>query len=578
MTQTALCLRQHSVYQQLCRWLLMSLDRQPGDQLHITQALLADIFGVRREAVSEVAGKLQAEGVIRYTRGHISVLDRQGLVARACECYAVIQAGSERQLRPLSNVLNRPRPRHRSAPASLPQQAEERLRTAIAEAASEKERLLHSLRVQQIELELQNDEISNAYAEADALLDRYADIYDFAPVAYVTIDTLGVIRQINLAGAILLGLRRSEIARHRFITSVASPFLPAFNRFLEQVLKGRSKVQCEVELAATAHRPLARVTIDAIADEDARECHMVVCDVTAQRAAEHALRVREQYLRALLDNFPFMVWLKDVDSCFLAVNRPFADTFDWPSPESLIGKSDLDIASRELADAYRADDRAVLESGESKNVEEWVERHGRRVWHETFKSPVSVDGKIIGTVGFARDITERKAVEEREKSRARVLELITTGAPMQVILEAIVHAVEQENPAMLCSILLLDADGRHLLIGAAPSLPDFYNAALHGMEIGIGIASCGTAAFTGKRVVTGDIEQHPYWAPYKELAGKAGLGACWSEPIRSSLGQVLGTFAVYHRHAHQPANAEVSLIEEAAGLASIAIDKASHAG
>jgi CRP-like cAMP-binding protein len=91
MTQTAACNRHHSVEQQLCRWLLSTLDRVPSHELIITQELVASMLGVRREGITEAAGKLQDAGFIRYRRGHITVLDRPGLETRACECYAVVR-------------------------------------------------------------------------------------------------------------------------------------------------------------------------------------------------------------------------------------------------------------------------------------------------------------------------------------------------------------------------------------------------------------------------------------------------------------------------------------------------------
>jgi CRP-like cAMP-binding protein len=98
MTQTAVCNRHHAVDQQLCRWLLLSLDRLPGNELVMTQELIANMLGVRREGVTEAAGKLQAEGLIRYSRGHITVLDRRKLEARVCECYAVVKKEYDRLL------------------------------------------------------------------------------------------------------------------------------------------------------------------------------------------------------------------------------------------------------------------------------------------------------------------------------------------------------------------------------------------------------------------------------------------------------------------------------------------------
>jgi PAS domain S-box-containing protein len=147
-------------------------------------------------------------------------------------------------------------------------------------------------------------------------------------------------------------------------------------------------------------------------------------DVTESKRLADALRQREQYQRALLDNFPFMVWLKDEHSRFLAVNEAFARVFGWPSAESLIGKSDLDIAPADLAERYRADDQAVLQSGRSKQVEEPIEQEGRRIWFETYKSPVSIAGRVIGTVGFGRDITERKAAEWNLKMAVEVTQVV----------------------------------------------------------------------------------------------------------------------------------------------------------
>jgi CRP-like cAMP-binding protein len=98
MSQTAVCNRHHALDQQLCRWLLLSLDRLPGDELMMTQELIANMLGVRREGVTEAAGKLQEDGLIKYSRGHITVLDRPKLEKRVCECYAVVKKEIDRLL------------------------------------------------------------------------------------------------------------------------------------------------------------------------------------------------------------------------------------------------------------------------------------------------------------------------------------------------------------------------------------------------------------------------------------------------------------------------------------------------
>jgi len=147
-------------------------------------------------------------------------------------------------------------------------------------------------------------------------------------------------------------------------------------------------------------------------------------DVTEAKRFGDLLRVREQYQRALLDNFPFAVWLKDEQSRFVAVNATFVKVFGRPSTESLVGKTDFDIAPADLASRYRADDQAVLQSGRSQQVEELIETDGRRTWFETYKSPVTIGGRVFGTVGFGRDVTQRKEAEWNLKMASEVAQVV----------------------------------------------------------------------------------------------------------------------------------------------------------
>lgn len=423
MSQSVVCNRHHTVDQQLCRWLLLSLDLLSGSQINMTQALIANMLGVRREAVTEAAGKLQASGIIRYSRGRIDVIDRPGLEVRACECYGVVKAAYNRLFQTATDV--RGKNRARINPASLHQRAERQLLREplpLLPVGLDSAQLVHQLQVHQVELEMHNNELRDAYAEVDCLRQRYADLYDFAPVGYVTLNPLGGIVDLNLAGAILLGIKGSEKSRYVFAAFVIPEQIPAFNQFVDAVLQAKNKQVCEIVLSANSQRPAATVKIEAVADEDGRECRMVVSDISAEKAVEKETREREQYERALLDNFPFMVWLKDEASRFLAVNAAFAASFGWPSAESLIGKTDLDTSPKELGELYRADDFAVMSTGEKISRIERIEVHGERRTFETFKSPVNLDGQRIGTVGFARDVTERQNIAhtlERSEKQCR---------------------------------------------------------------------------------------------------------------------------------------------------------------
>lgn len=183
------------------------------------------------------------------------------------------------------------------------------------------------------------------------------------------------------------------------------------------------------------------------------------------------------------------------------------------------------------------------------------------------------NGNTTGAVVVFTDITERRRMEERERNRGRILEMLTSGESLTSVLELIARSIEVEDPGALCSILLLDEEGKHLLNGAAPSLPDFYNQAIHGLEIGDGIGSCGTAAVTKQRVIVADILTHPYWANFRDLAQKANLRSCWSEPILTASDRVLGTFAVYHSEPREPDLEDIERIKAAADFARLAIER-----
>ncbi len=172
-----------------------------------------------------------------------------------------------------------------------------------------------------------------------------------------------------------------------------------------------------------------------------------------------------------------------------------------------------------------------------------------------------------------RELTLRLHAQRMDALRSFLLERLASELSLDQVLRAFVSKIEETLPGALCSILLLDDDGVHLAMGAAPSLPDFYNAAIAGAPIGPLAGSCGTAAYTGQRVVVGDIASHPYWVNYKTLAQQANLAACWSEPIRSGQSRVLGTFAIYQRMPALPQPFELELITMAAHLTALAIER-----
>ena len=179
-----------------------------------------------------------------------------------------------------------------------------------------------------------------------------------------------------------------------------------------------------------------------------------------------------------------------------------------------------------------------------------------------------------GRVGVAaEDITTAMRARALQQAEQHVLERIARGFPLPEVLDALARVVEEHTRPATVSILLLDDDGEHIRHGAAPTLPRGYTRGIDGAAIGPKAGSCGTAAWRKEPVYVTDIETDPLWDDYRELAARFGLRACWSTPILSSDGHVLGTFALYYREPRGPRDEDKRLIARATEIAGIAIQR-----
>jgi len=165
-----------------------------------------------------------------------------------------------------------------------------------------------------------------------------------------------------------------------------------------------------------------------------------------------------------------------------------------------------------------------------------------------------------------------KEVEDFRHGQAHILQRLAANAPLSEILKRLVLLIEAQVPDMLCSVLLLSEDGEHVVHGAAPSLPEEYVAAIDGSPIGPKQGSCGTAMYRGEPVFVTDILTDPLWDEYRELAVANGLRACWSTPILSGRGKILGSFAMYYSEPKTPTGDEATLTEVATRIAGLAIE------
>jgi GAF domain-containing protein len=169
--------------------------------------------------------------------------------------------------------------------------------------------------------------------------------------------------------------------------------------------------------------------------------------------------------------------------------------------------------------------------------------------------------------------TNDDAEAEYQAGQNRILKMIATGAPLSEILTSLVLLMEAQSPEMRCSVLLLSPDGNHIEHGAAPSLSPDYVKAVDGGPIGPKHGSCGTAMYRGKPVFVTDIFSDPLWEDYRDLAAISGLRACWSTPILSKRGKVLGSFAIYYDEPRTPSGDETRLTDVATYLAGLAIEQ-----
>ena len=171
------------------------------------------------------------------------------------------------------------------------------------------------------------------------------------------------------------------------------------------------------------------------------------------------------------------------------------------------------------------------------------------------------------------DVTQRNLDDKLRMGQGRLLEMVARGAPLTDTLDQLMLLIESQSDGVLCSVLLLDEDGKTVHPASGPSLDPAYMAALEGLQIGPGAGSCGTAMYRRDTVIVSDIMTDPLWAPYRGLGQQYGLRACWSTPIYLDKEHVLGSFAMYYREVRSPNADDMRLITVATHLAGIAIER-----
>ncbi len=298
----------------------------------------------------------------------------------------------------------------------------------------------------------------------------------------------------------------------------------------------------------------------------------------AENALTRAMSESEQQRRlyhTVLSNTPDFIYVFDLDHRFAYINDALLNVYGMTWEEAR-GRDWIGLGYEQWhADMHdREIDQVIATKAPIRGEIPFVGTNGRRIYDYIFVPVFDKNGEVEAVAGTTRDITDRKQAESAQAAEKKVFERIATGATLGEILETLLLETEaQSADGMLCSILLLDKTGRHLLHGAAPSLPEDYNLAIHGVPIGPNVGSCGTAAFHGKPVFVENISTDSHWTDFKELAAAHNLSTCCSMPILSLEGLVLGTVAMYYRTPHFPGDNDRRLIERTKQLAAIVIER-----
>jgi PAS domain S-box-containing protein len=286
------------------------------------------------------------------------------------------------------------------------------------DTAEESQRLMHELQVHQIELELQNEELQGARAELEAGLARYSDLYDFAPIGYLTLDSSGAIHRVNLTGARLLGRERARLAGMRFGVLVSPDSRPAFNTLLKEVFESQSKRACDLELWPEQSAPIWVHMETVVCDEGGNQCRAVLLDITERKLAERLRQETEGIIRAIYDHLPnpTFVWQHRATGFVLTAFNDAAHAVTNGAMSNLLGRSAAEFP-------YGIPD-LVLDLGRCLEQRVSISRE------LDFVSPVSqTRGRMVARYGFVppdlvllqtEDVTEQRQNEDQLRAAQRM--------------------------------------------------------------------------------------------------------------------------------------------------------------
>jgi PAS domain S-box-containing protein len=301
-------------------------------------------------------------------------------------------------------------------------------------------------------------------------------------------------------------------------------------------------------------------------------------DIDDRRRAEEPLRAHERRFRSIVDGFPALVALRTPAGDLEYANRRYLEYFGATLEKLKRSAWGHNFHPDDLP-KVRAAWREAAETGLPCDIECRHRADGVYRWFHMHGSPLrDTDGRIVLWYLLHTDIDDRKRAETLLAGEKRLLEMVAGGHSMSGILDALCQLVESSASGCYCSVVLVDPSGTRLEHGAGPSLPASYIASINGRPVNVDAGPCAMAAYLNKQVIAADLTSETRWAAHgwRPMALAHGLRACWSTPITSAAGRVLGAFAIYYNEPRTPTPYEQSLIEQVTHIASIAVERAQN--
>ncbi|MGZ8174214.1 MULTISPECIES: putative bifunctional diguanylate cyclase/phosphodiesterase [Methylobacter] len=294
----------------------------------------------------------------------------------------------------------------------------------VSDIEMDAKKLLHELRVHQIELEMQNEELLTAQTEVEASLERYTELYDMAPVGYLTLGRDGAIQQINLRAARQLGIFRSQLKQQRFSSFISVDSLPVFNDFLSGVFAGKTAQSCELTLLPADRSPTLIIQFEAIANDDEQTCRVILIDITERKGNEDKLKLANLVYQAIGE----AIMVADADNRIVTVNPAFTELTGYSLQEA-VGQSTTLLKSGHQNEAFYQIMWHALETTGHWQGEIWNRRKSGEIYLEwlTINTVYDDQNKVRHRVATFSDITDQKHAEQTIWQQANFDSL--TGLP-----------------------------------------------------------------------------------------------------------------------------------------------------